>query len=213
MPTEKFQNRYRIPSARAIGHDYSGGAYFVTICTAGMEHYFGEIVDGEMIFSEMGTAADECVRKMGTLHNDIVVPLYQIMPNHIHLIVIVETMDVVETPIVVETPYYDVSTTGTTDIPKNEKMQSIANQCGRLSHIISRFKSAITKHARQNNIPFAWQSRFHDRIIRDQNEMNRIADYIENNVAKWDLDRCNNDINNGRDVSLYVSTKNTNIRQ
>ena len=49
----------------------------------------------------------------------------------------------------------------------------------------------MTCHSRQNNIPFAWQSRFHERIIRNTDEMNHIAEYIENNVAKWDLDKLN----------------------
>ena len=40
---DKFQNRFRIPSARANWHDYNGGIYFVTICTKNREHYFGEI--------------------------------------------------------------------------------------------------------------------------------------------------------------------------
>ena len=50
---------------------------------------------------------------------------------------------------------------------------------------IGSLKSAITHFANQNAIDFAWQPRFHDRIIRDQPEMNRIATYIENNVANW----------------------------
>lgn len=41
--TEKFQNKYRVPSARAPWHGYNGGVYFVTICTQNREHYFGEI--------------------------------------------------------------------------------------------------------------------------------------------------------------------------
>ena len=44
MSEELFQNRYRIPSARAEWHDYNSGMYFVTICTQGMEHYLGEII-------------------------------------------------------------------------------------------------------------------------------------------------------------------------
>ncbi len=40
---DKFQNKYRIPSARANWHDYNGGIYFITICTKNREHYFGEI--------------------------------------------------------------------------------------------------------------------------------------------------------------------------
>ena len=64
-----------------------------------------------------------------------------------------------------------------------------------LSVVIRLFKQSVTRYANQNGMPFAWQTRFHDRIVRDQNEMNRIAEYIENNVAKWDLDRyCDTDL-------------------
>lgn len=44
MTAEKFLNKYRISSARAPRHGYDGGIYFITICTAGREHFFGEIV-------------------------------------------------------------------------------------------------------------------------------------------------------------------------
>ena len=58
MTDDKFKNKYRIQSARAAWHDYSGGTYFVTICTKNREHYFGEIVydqkqEAKMDFSEM----------------------------------------------------------------------------------------------------------------------------------------------------------------
>lgn len=196
MNNEKFQNKYRIPSARAAWHDYNGGIYFITICTHQRENYFGEIIvdeNGEpkMNLSEIGKITDDCIAKMETIHNDITVPLWVVMPNHIHLIVIVESS-------FVETPYYDISTNcdnpmETTDGRKNEKMQEIANNCGRLSHVISRFKTAVTKMARENNIPFAWQTRFHDHIVRNMDELNGISAYIENNVAKWASDELNND--------------------
>jgi putative transposase len=48
MDAIKFQNKYRIPSARAEWHDYNGGVYFITICTAGREHYFGRIENDRM---------------------------------------------------------------------------------------------------------------------------------------------------------------------
>jgi len=40
-------------------------------------------------------------------------------------------------------------------------------------------------HARKNKINFAWQARFHDHIIRDDDSFYRIQQYIENNVANW----------------------------
>ena len=60
-----------------------------------------------------------------------------------------------------------------------------------LGTVIRGVKARISHAAHQNSIPFAWQSRFHDRIIRNQEELNRIAEYIENNVAKWDVDEMN----------------------
>ena len=210
MSRDLYQNRFLVPSARAAWHDYNGGLYFITICTSGREHYFGEIADGQMHLSEIGTFTDESIRKMESLHNDVRVPLYVVMPNHIHLIMIMEptatttpTDATVETP-TVETPYYDVSTdknvsTNGNDVstinnvsanaaPRNETMQKIANQCGRVSHIISRFKTAVTKYANDNGLVFGWQPRFHDHIVRNQNEINGIAEYIENNVANWETD-------------------------
>ena len=75
------------------------------------------------------------------------------------------------------------TTTSTT--AKNGTMQKIANHCGRLSHVISRFKTAVTRFATQHDIPFAWQARFHDHIIRDPRELARITRYIERNVENW----------------------------
>ena len=52
-------------------------------------------------------------------------------------------------------------------------------------------KARVTRWANQNNIPFGWQARFYDRVVRNQNELNNIAEYIENNVINWHLDEMN----------------------
>ena len=67
-------------------------------------------------------------------------------------------------------------------------MSTISPKRGSLSVVIRGIKSAVTKYANTNKIRFGWQTRFHDRIVRDQDELNRIAEYIENNPAKWNLD-------------------------
>ncbi|MCY7277657.1 MAG: hypothetical protein LH702_28950 [Phormidesmis sp. CAN_BIN44] len=36
---------------------------------------------------------------------------------------------------------------------------------------------------------FAWQPRFHDRIIRDEIAFGRIQEYIANNPKQWECDR------------------------
>ena len=62
MP-DKFQNRYRIPSARLTNWDYSSdAAYFITICTANRQSYFGGIENVEMQLSKIGEYAIECWR-------------------------------------------------------------------------------------------------------------------------------------------------------
>ena len=91
MPDERFHNQYRIPSARAKWHDYNGGMYFVTVCTQNREHYFGEIQEGAMHLTEIGKCLNEEVVKTPKMRADmnLEIPLYVIMPNHIHLIVII----------------------------------------------------------------------------------------------------------------------------
>ena len=90
MLDEMFMNKYRIASARAQWHDYNGGEYFVTICTHGREHYFGEISGGQMNLSEIGNYANAVIQKIPTHNHYAEIPLYVIMPNHIHLIVIID---------------------------------------------------------------------------------------------------------------------------
>ena len=58
-----------------------------------------------------------------------------------------------------------------------------------LAVTIGGIKSAVTKFAHENKLDFAWQTRFHDHIIGDSGEMNRIAKYIEKNIAQWESDR------------------------
>jgi len=56
---DKYQNKYRIKSARLEGYDYrQAGLYFITVCTHNREHYFGKIVDNEMQLSNTGVLAD-----------------------------------------------------------------------------------------------------------------------------------------------------------
>lgn len=90
MMHDLFQNRYRIPSARATWHNYNGGIYFVTICTRGQEQYFGEISNSEMHLSEIGHYANEQIRNVQTHYPYAQIPLWVVMPNHLHAIVVID---------------------------------------------------------------------------------------------------------------------------
>ena len=90
MSDELFRNKYRIPSVRATWHDYNGGMYFITICTKDREHYFGEIVDGEMRLTAVGAYVQQCIGEIPEHNVYAYVPLFVVMPNHIHMVVIID---------------------------------------------------------------------------------------------------------------------------
>ena len=88
---KKFRDKYRIPSARASWWDYGNdGVYFITICTKGRECYFGEVVDAEMQLSHIGLLADVCWYEIKNHAKNIRVDAFQVMPNHIHGILILD---------------------------------------------------------------------------------------------------------------------------
>jgi REP element-mobilizing transposase RayT len=58
-----------------------------------------------------------------------------------------------------------------------------------ISSIIGNYKSAVTKHAHRLGFEFAWQTRFYDRIVRDERVYHTISEYIVNNPKKWGEDR------------------------
>ena len=60
-----------------------------------------------------------------------------------------------------------------------------------LGMVIRGLKARITHYSNEKGLEFAWQSRFHDRIIRDQRDMNETAKYVADNIPKWpDDDDC-----------------------
>jgi putative transposase len=64
-------------------------------------------------------------------------------------------------------------------------------QSNNLSSIIRGFKIGVIKFARQDNVPFTWQERFFDHVIRNEKSLFKIRSYILENPAKWERDRNN----------------------
>lgn len=226
---------YNLPqrkSPRATWHDYNGANYFVTFCTKNRELYFGDVVDGRMELSEIGEWAVKQIEQTAIIRqNDVEIPLFVVMPNHVHLIVVFSDGDNGHTQYSGRTrcvptdrpdPCRDASNasacrdtsnvsalnvSASNDGPDNVSSDArgetdvrgetdargaslqFGPQSGNLPSVVRGIKSAVTKYAIEHDIPFAWQSRYHDHIIRNQLEMNRIADYIQNNPMKWELDR------------------------
>ena len=191
----------------------------MTFCTKNHELYFGDVVDGRMELSEIGEWAVKQIEQTAIIRqNDVEIPLFVVMPNHVHLIVVYNRVvpcrdasnasacrDASNASACRDTSNAsacrDASNVSADNASDNisADARGIADargaslqfgpQSGNLSSVIRGIKSAVTKYANEHNIPFAWQSRYHDHIIRNQLEMNRIADYIQNNPMKWELDR------------------------
>ena len=125
-----------------------------------------------MVLSDIGKYADEQFKNVSSHYPYAEIPLWTIMPNHLHAIVIIDGNKTKYNRRVVETW-------------RAASLRDIANLQGWLSVVIGGLKSSITRFANENALDFAWQPRFHDHIVRDTPEMNRIANYIENNVANW----------------------------
>ncbi|MEO7315098.1 MAG: hypothetical protein ABIW47_07935, partial [Ginsengibacter sp.] len=61
-----------------------------------------------------------------------------------------------------------------------------------ISKIVRWYKGRCSFEIRKINVDFKWQSRFHDHIIRNDKEYQRISDYIINNPDTWKDDKFNN---------------------
>jgi len=194
--SDKFQDKYRIPSARLQNWDYGSNAiYFVTICTQGRELYFGEIADGKIVFSEIGEIAHQFWNEIPNHFPFVELGEYVVMPNHVHGILIfnkpedkrIHRHNLIATNRV-ETPNLGVSTTETT----GNNRSSAASQrwySGTLGAIVNQYKRICTINARKIHSDFAWQPRFHDHIIRNEDSFQRISNYIANNPKNWADDK------------------------
>ena len=60
-----------------------------------------------------------------------------------------------------------------------------------MASIVRGIEASVTVYAQKHNIPFNWQARYHDRIIRNKEEGNRITEYIINNPINWTSDEPN----------------------
>lgn len=116
---------------------------------------------------------------------------FVVMPNHIHGILILNKPDAVGTGhAAVETGHANVETGHALSLRSTigrNRFQNIGKNT--VSSIIASYKSAVTKHANRLGLENGWQPRFHDHVIRNDREYQRISDYIINNPMNWAEDK------------------------
>lgn len=162
---------YRIESTRLPGWDYRSAAYyFVTICTKDHRCCLAKIADGVAYISPLGMIVAEEWWRTPHVRPYVKLDASQIMPNHFHGIIVIEESEMA---------------------PQEEQGTGALHlQAGSLGAIIGQFKSICTKRIRAlGDGAFQWQPRFHDHIIRDENELKRLRAYIVGNPGKWYEDR------------------------
>jgi len=175
----KLKKQYRLP-----GFNYaSNNAYFITIVCANRDCFFGNIANAEMEYSAIGKIVLNHINRTKELKKNIEISEFVVMPNHVHMIVILQNEEVsVKSP-------PNVLPLGDGFVRRGHIGPQ---QKGALGTFVNSFKSRVTRDTREQGfIDFDWQSRYNDRIIRDEKEYNRIAEYINENVVKWDEDTNN----------------------
>ncbi len=207
-------NLPRRKPTRLRDYDYSQpGAYFVTICVQHRKCLFGTIVDGQMQLNEIGKIVVECWNHIPQHFPFIELGDSVIMPNHIHGIIVYPLVggfclgvsagsprptaeqQSKHTTVEVGSPRpsegaqstHPIVGAGSPHPPKNPSA---------LGKIVAYFKYQSTKHINQHrNIPGTriWQRNYHDHIIRDDADLQRLRQYIQDNPMKWELDQLHPD--------------------
>lgn len=160
--TENLKQR---KPTRLKGYDYSAtGAYFITICTKGKKQILSRIVgDGVLdvpknILTSYGKIADNYINQMDVFYNNVSVDKYIIMPNHIHLLLIV------------------AENNGTSRTPSHT------------NSVVSKFVGTFKRFCNKDYGENIWQRSFNDHIIRGENDYLKIWEYINSNTLKWKQD-------------------------
>lgn len=197
----KFQNKYRIPSARLQTWDYANnGAYFITICTQNRHHFFGTIQNQEMQLSEIGKLSAQFWMEIPNHFPFIELGNFVVMPNHVHGILIINHS--VETRFIASNNN-ETQFIAPNDINTNETrlIASLQGNIGgfsgnknpmindNISKIIRWYKGRCSFECRKINPNFGWQTRFHDHIIRNAKSFDTIQNYIFENPLNWKNDK------------------------
>jgi putative transposase len=195
LDTERHHRR----RLRLKGYDYAqDGAYYVTICAQHRLCLFGDIVDGKIRLNTAGSAVqvawNELPRRFARLELDTFV----VMPNHIHGIAAFVGAGLAlpgEKRAASSTPTRGDAVGGMVGGARmlGDVGKGAASGAPTLGDVIRAFKSLSAIHVNRllmRSGPL-WQRNYYEHIIRDEDELNRIREYITHNPMQWELDREN----------------------
>jgi REP element-mobilizing transposase RayT len=174
---------------RLYGYNYSqNGYYFVTVSTKDRCEWFGKIKNDIMELNEYGEIAKKAWLEIQNHFKNIELNEFVVMPNHVHGIIVIVG-------------------------DRHACPLQIKRQYQILPVVIGSYKSAVTRYINQikNDKNFHWQRSFYDRVIRNENELAQIQEYILNNPKKLDLDTENMHVGDGLNPPLHFKLFDTNL--
>jgi putative transposase len=176
---EDASKRHHRRSIRLPGCDYAAeGAHFLTVCSHQRGRLFGRIVDGRVHLSRCGRIVQAEWMRAAPLRDDLRLGEYVVMPNHFHGIVF-------------------ISRTGRGTARRALTAERFNRPVsGSLPTIVRSSKSAVTGRInRLRGTPGAavWQRNYYEHVIRDEEDLFRIREYILANPGQWAFDRENPD--------------------
>lgn len=177
---------FKRKSLRLKNHDYSEpGYYFVTVCVQNQECLLGEIANAEMKLSKAGEIVFQKWNNLPKCYSNCELDTFQIMPNHFHGIIHLNESN--------------LNVGAGSPRPIHDQGQGAVTAPLRLitlGKMIAYFKYQSTKQINQSRqaTPISvWQRNYHERIVRNEAELHRIREYIQNNPKQWHLDPENPD--------------------
>jgi len=197
-PMKYDPERHHRRSVRLRGYDYSqAGAYFVTICTPDRACLFGGIADGVMRLNDAGRVVERCWHEITIHFPHVELDEFVIMPNHVHGVIVIVGAGLprpYNTSCAGSPRSYIASGAETKTGAETKMGAETAPLRATLGQMVAYFKYQSTKHINimrgTPGMP-VWQRNYYEHIIRDDESLNRIREYIVNNPMQWALDREN----------------------
>jgi putative transposase len=197
-------NKHHRRSIRLKGYDYTkAGAYFITICTTQREHVFGDIVNGEMQLSRYGETVRLNWDNLPKRYRNVELDAFIIMPNHVHGIIVLNDNGLAGAgldSLALERDKFLVkpfSGAGLESLLVEQdkffvKPAPTKTKLHGLSEIVRGFKTfsarRINQIRRMTGVS-VWQRGYYEYIIRNEESLMAIRQYIINNPLSWEQDQ------------------------
>ena len=176
-------------SIRLKGFDYTqSGAYFVTVVVQDKACLFGEIVGKGMELNGAGMMSQTIWESLPRRFPTIGLDAFSIMPNHLHGIIVINR-PAGESPVGANN---DDRTTAAPRVAPTIATRSLGDVVGAYKSITTvEYVRGVKTKGWQGFRGRLWQRNYYERIIRNENELNRAREYVANNPLQWELDREN----------------------